>query len=87
MDEPWREKAACFGSFSESFFPDSYGGRAAKIVCDTCIVTAECLDYAMQIDAPFGVWGGLTRSQRLKLKRRAKKTQSSSLPSTAKKAC
>ena len=32
---------------------------------------AECLEYALENDERFGIWGGLSERERRKLKRRA----------------
>ena len=44
---------------------------AVRYVCGTCAVQAECLEYAIKIDAE-GVWGGLTSSERRRVRRRHK---------------
>jgi len=36
----------------------------AKSICRICPVGAECLDYAMTIREPYGIWGGLTEAER-----------------------
>jgi hypothetical protein len=36
----------------------------ARLVCYTCPVQIECLKYCLDEDQRFGVWGGLTESQR-----------------------
>lgn len=38
--------------------------REAKIICSLCPFKRECLDYALAAKEPFGVWGGLTVSER-----------------------
>jgi WhiB family redox-sensing transcriptional regulator len=38
--------------------------RRAKEICATCPVIEECLDYALTIREPHGVWGGLNESER-----------------------
>lgn len=45
----------------------------AKRVCDSCPVAAECLDFALgfSVHDDHGVWGGLTRIERRKLRRLA----------------
>ena len=45
--------------------------REAKRVCLTCDVRNECLEYALQNDERFGIWGGLSERERRKLKKRA----------------
>ena len=41
--------------------------RAAKRVCAACPVRRECLDFALRLREPFGIWGGLTESERRRL--------------------
>ena len=45
--------------------------REAKKVCLGCDVRGECLEYALQHDERFGIWGGLSERERRKLKKRA----------------
>ena len=45
--------------------------REAKRVCLTCEVRGECLEYALQNDERFGIWGGLSERERRKLKKKA----------------
>ena len=40
-------------------------------MCLTCDVRDECLEYALQHDERFGIWGGLSERERRKLKKRA----------------
>lgn len=41
----------------------------AKRICLGCEVRNECLEYALQKDERFGIWGGLSERERRKLKR------------------
>ncbi|MCI0545148.1 MAG: WhiB family transcriptional regulator [Actinobacteria bacterium] len=41
--------------------------REARLVCATCPVREECLDYSLRADEPYGVWGGLDRWDRMHL--------------------
>lgn len=43
----------------------------ALAVCAACPSRGPCLDYALAADERLGVWGGMTESQRLDLRRRA----------------
>ena len=44
----------------------------AKEICDQCHVRGDCLDYAIRIREPHGIWGGLNEVERkLMLDRRA----------------
>lgn len=68
----WHERALCAQTDPEAFFPEKGGStREAKKVCVSCEVRAECLEYALENDERFGIWGGLSERERRKLKRRA----------------
>ena len=45
--------------------------REAKRVCRSCDVRAECLEYALENDERFGIWGGMSERERRRLKRQA----------------
>ncbi|ASR55030.1 WhiB family transcriptional regulator [Cellulomonas sp. CW35] len=67
----WQERALCAQTDPEAFFPEKGGStREAKKVCSGCDVRAECLEYALENDERFGIWGGLSERERRKLKRR-----------------
>ena len=81
-DTDWKQQGACYGTFDRTFFPGTTGDQgkkyaeAAKAVCETCSVTAQCLEYALSLPlhlAEWGVWGGLTPKERRKL-RKARRT-------------
>jgi WhiB family redox-sensing transcriptional regulator len=38
--------------------------RAAKKVCSECLVSAECLEFAITHRKNYGVWGGATVHER-----------------------
>jgi WhiB family redox-sensing transcriptional regulator len=40
---------------------------AAKAVCLACPVRAECAAHALVAREPYGVWGGFTEAERLRL--------------------
>jgi len=78
----WRSEAACDGANPEIFFL-GYGspgrGKAslnktakarAMELCAGCPVIGECLTYALALppSADFGIWGGTTARQRLRLR-------------------
>jgi WhiB family redox-sensing transcriptional regulator len=68
----WQERALCAQTDPEAFFPEKGGStREAKKVCLTCDVRTECLEYALEHDERFGIWGGLSERERRKLKKRA----------------
>jgi WhiB family redox-sensing transcriptional regulator len=69
----WQQSANCLGVDPDLFFPERGGStEEAKEVCRGCVVQAECLDYAMQNDEKRGVWGGLSRRERIDLRRTSK---------------
>lgn len=58
-DLGWQERALCAQTDPEAFFPEKGGStREAKKVCRSCEVRAECLEYALEHDERFGIWGG-----------------------------
>ncbi|TDC96379.1 WhiB family transcriptional regulator [Saccharopolyspora aridisoli] len=71
-EQEWQERALCAQTDPEAFFPEKGGStREAKRICAGCEVRSECLEYALQHDERFGIWGGLSERERRKLKRRA----------------
>ncbi len=75
----WKEHGACYRSFDPNFFPDTYGGRRAIAICKTCVVQDLCLDFAIRTNQHHGVWGGKTRSQRLKIRYQDRYAQESQI--------
>ena len=71
----WQRRGACRGRDSAQFFhPDGERGssrarreQAAKLVCGSCPVRAECAAHALTVQEPYGVWGGLTEAERFRL--------------------
>jgi WhiB family transcriptional regulator, redox-sensing transcriptional regulator len=67
----WQERALCAQTDPEAFFPEKGGStREAKKVCLSCEVRTECLEYALEHDERFGIWGGMSERERRKLKKR-----------------
>lgn len=66
----WQVDALCAQTDPEAFFPEKGGStRDAKRVCESCVVRRDCLDYAMENDERFGIWGGLSERERRRLRR------------------
>jgi WhiB family redox-sensing transcriptional regulator len=63
----WQDNARCTGAGLNLFFPDGGDTRRAKAFCSGCAVWGECLDYGL--DEDHGVWGGLNRAERARLRR------------------
>lgn len=66
--ESWRDRALCRQSYPENYFPLD-GERAqsrkyARRVCAGCPVQAECLEFALESDSRFGIWGGMSEAER-----------------------
>ena len=69
---PWADQAKCLVAEPDTFFPEKGGStREAKRICAQCPVTAECLEYALENDERFGIWGGLSERERRRLRRAA----------------
>lgn len=71
----WRTHAVCARIDPDTFFPARHGpaGQAAAVrravaLCSGCPVRADCLEYALTHDERFGVWGGMTSSERQRLR-------------------
>ena len=70
VEEQWQDRALCAQTDPEAFFPEKGGStREAKRICQGCEVKPECLEYALQNDERFGIWGGLSERERRRLKR------------------
>jgi WhiB family transcriptional regulator, redox-sensing transcriptional regulator len=71
----WQFSAACKDLPSETFFhPDGERGpsrknriKNAKTICASCPVIKECLDHALNVQEPFGIWGGKSEEERAEL--------------------
>ncbi len=76
IGESWQARAACRGPQAAAFFPPAHAERKeekvsrearAKSICGTCVVRRDCLDYAIRIREPHGIWGGLNEIERKQL--------------------
>lgn len=66
----WLDDGLCAQTDPDAFFPDKgESSKAAKQVCRQCDVRAECLQYALDHNERFGVWGGLSDRERRRLMR------------------
>jgi WhiB family redox-sensing transcriptional regulator len=74
----WELNAACRGLGDDLFYArNNERGQtkrrredAAKKVCATCPVAGPCLAGALSAGEVYGVWGGLTATERVGLPRR-----------------
>lgn len=71
----WQYEGACRDADPALFFsPESERGprrqareNAAKTFCRHCPVIDQCREHALKVKEPYGVWGGLTTSERATL--------------------
>lgn len=71
VSQEWQEQALCAQTDPEAFFPEKGGStREAKRICRACVVRDECLEYALEHDERFGIWGGLSERERRRVKKR-----------------
>ena len=74
IHDTWQIKAACRGPESTVFFPPTWPERrdereareSAREGDLRCVRGTQfaCLEYALQIREPHGIWGGLTENER-----------------------
>ena len=68
----WQMHGICRGVDSSVFFhPEGERGRAraqremnAKQMCRACPVITQCRTHALRVGEPYGIWGGLSESER-----------------------
>lgn len=74
-DVSWIEGALCAQTDPEAFFPHpgplGASDRRLKRICAACPVRRPCLEYALAEGLEYGVWGGLTARERMKLQEKA----------------
>ena len=69
-DADWRDPALCAEVDPAIFFPGKGGSdKQAKAVCAACPSKGPCLEFALDHDEEFGIFGGLTRAERERLGR------------------
>jgi WhiB family transcriptional regulator, redox-sensing transcriptional regulator len=67
--QEWMADANCLDSDPEIFYPNKGAKtkcRQAKQICDACPVKQQCLRYAVKRHEEWGIWGGLTATERRK---------------------
>lgn len=68
----WQQTGNCRGMDEDVFFPPTgergnartLRERGAVAICASCPVKAACLEHALSVPEPFGVWGGKTETER-----------------------
>lgn len=72
-DMAWAGFGSCVGVDPDIFFPERGDDTSrARAVCRVCPVRDECLSWALESRQCFGIWGGMTPSQRRRLRRHPK---------------
>ena len=67
----WKAEAACRDLETDLFFPENDAAAApALAVCATCPVRDACLDFALSTRQHDGIWGGMTETERRRVRRR-----------------
>lgn len=64
----------CRETDPEAWFPNEHEGRSSEIkkakkICQQCPAIRECLTYALVANEQYGIWGGLTASERQRLRK------------------
>lgn len=76
-DEPWMDAALCrrVGEPDDWYEADGLSGRGAgrrnnetARVCAICPVRAQCLEYALEHNERYGIWGGMSAYQRKEMR-------------------
>lgn len=68
--DAWRALAACRGLDTDLFYPEGRGStlrareQIAKNICMSCPVAQQCREAAASLPERYGIWGGLTESER-----------------------
>lgn len=77
--ETWMDFANCKGMNTNDFYPE-FGVKGAaeqvrkmKTYCRNCAVSFQCLQFAMDNNEYFGIWGGLTPKERENLRRQRRR--------------
>lgn len=74
-DQDWKDRAACRpqegASLHHLFFNPPYD--EARMICATCPVRIDCLEWALEVGIEDGMWGGLIEVDRKRYRRRQQK--------------
>jgi WhiB family redox-sensing transcriptional regulator len=70
-DANWRQHAVCSEMDPELWFPEPWeDDTPAKVACHGCPARAACLNYALDANEEYGVWGGLSPEELREVRRR-----------------
>ena len=69
----WQTEGMCRGNHAHLFFPPTAFEKKdererretrAKAICQVCPVLSDCRTYALTLREAYGIWGGMTESDR-----------------------
>jgi WhiB family redox-sensing transcriptional regulator len=68
------DEASCASVDMELFFPERSSKdqphiSQVKMICMSCPIRTKCLQFALDENEQFGVWGGMTYRERLQLRK------------------
>lgn len=74
-DGVWRDFASCkkmgntefFATFNNNGKESQQRLREVRAICNNCAVQKECLDFSVRNEIAYGIWGGLTATERKEL--------------------
>lgn len=65
MNSDWRAEASCESLPPDDWFSDDRGAiERARAVCDRCPVREPCLEYALESETDYCMYGGCTPTER-----------------------
>ena len=79
VEPTWRGRATCRRDDASDFFAPAHFERkqekdlregAARRLCRACPVQQACLDYALAVQEPHGIWGGMNELERRRVLRK-----------------
>lgn len=73
-DDAWMTEAICSATNPDDWFVDEQHIHAIamlRMICSECPVITQCREYALKRHA-YGFWGGMTQSERSRIRRRVK---------------
>lgn len=75
IDTSWMKRAACVNQDPTLFYPEERDSqlrrekaKEAVKICGRCAVREACLEYALNNNENFGIWGGETEVARRRLR-------------------
>ncbi|MDM2055199.1 WhiB family transcriptional regulator, partial [Mycobacteroides abscessus] len=78
QDLAWQLRGACRNANHDLFYANDderpierrLREQHARDVCRSCAVATRCLAYALEIEEPHGIWGGMSEAERHRIRLR-----------------